>query len=287
MCTAVSLPKGDHYFGRTLDHDCSYGEEVVVTPRHFPLPSPHGETLTHHLAFMGMAAVVDGYPLYYDGVNEQGLCMAGLRFVPHAVYASPAEDKENVAVFAFLPRVLGTCHTVAQARALLARIRLVDTPFREDLPAAPLHWLIADDREAITVEATREGLAVYDNPQRVLTNAPPFPQQPKEASLEEPFSSPSRFSRAAYALKTARPGEGEREQVSTLFHILGTVARPRCESGQHTLYTACINARRGIYYYRTYRSHPVTAVSLHRGNPEGDTLTRYPPAVVEAPRWQN
>lgn len=287
MCTAISDPRGDHYFGRTLDHDSSYGEEVVVTPRRFPLPSRHGETLTRHHAFVGMAAVVDGYPLYYDGVNEQGLCMAGLRFAPDARYETPASGAENVAVFELLPRVLGTCGTVAEARALLERIRLVDTPFREDLPAAPLHWLIADGQQAVTVEATAQGLTLYDNPARVLTNAPAFPTQPAGACVEEPFSSQSRFSRAAYARRTACFGDTERDCVSTVFHMLGTVARPRDGQGHHTLYTACMNARRGIYYYRTYLSHPVTAVSLHRGDPTGERLARYPLIRAELLRWQN
>ena len=34
MCTAISYKAKDFYFGRTLDYECSYGEEVVITPRH-------------------------------------------------------------------------------------------------------------------------------------------------------------------------------------------------------------------------------------------------------------
>ncbi|MDE5856393.1 MAG: linear amide C-N hydrolase, partial [Anaeroplasmataceae bacterium] len=33
MCTAVSYKTKDFYFGRTLDYDYSYHEEVVITPR--------------------------------------------------------------------------------------------------------------------------------------------------------------------------------------------------------------------------------------------------------------
>ena len=45
------------------------------------------------------------------------------------------------------------------------------------MPAASLHWIIADANEAITVESTESGLHVYDNPVGVLTNNPPFEQQ--------------------------------------------------------------------------------------------------------------
>ena len=29
MCTAVTFKSGDFYFGRTLDNDFSYGEEIA------------------------------------------------------------------------------------------------------------------------------------------------------------------------------------------------------------------------------------------------------------------
>ena len=34
----------------------------------------------NHYAMIGMAHVLDDYPLYYDAVNEKGLGMAGLKF---------------------------------------------------------------------------------------------------------------------------------------------------------------------------------------------------------------
>ena len=37
MCTAISFSSNDHYFGRNLDLDRTYGEEVTVMPRKFPL----------------------------------------------------------------------------------------------------------------------------------------------------------------------------------------------------------------------------------------------------------
>ena len=39
-----------------------------------------------HFAIMGMGIINNNYPLYYDGVNEYGLCMAGLNFPDNAVY---------------------------------------------------------------------------------------------------------------------------------------------------------------------------------------------------------
>ena len=33
MCTAATYKTKDFYFGRTLDYEFSYGDEIVVTPR--------------------------------------------------------------------------------------------------------------------------------------------------------------------------------------------------------------------------------------------------------------
>lgn len=38
MCTAATYKTKDFYFGRTLDYEFSYGEEVVITPRNEPFP---------------------------------------------------------------------------------------------------------------------------------------------------------------------------------------------------------------------------------------------------------
>ena len=86
MCTAITYQTKDHYFGRNLDLDYVYQETVTITPRRYPLRFRQMGTLDRHYAMIGMAHVADGYPLYYDAVNEKGLCMAGLNFVGNAVY---------------------------------------------------------------------------------------------------------------------------------------------------------------------------------------------------------
>ncbi len=324
MCTAAAYQADSFYFGRTLDHDVSYGEAVVITPRAFPLPFCTAGMCEHHYAIIGMASVQAGYPLYYDAANEKGLAMAGLNFPGNACYGSPAPGGDNIAQFEFLPWLLCQCATLAEARTLLARIHLTDTPFSPALPAAPLHWLIADKTGAITVEAVREGLRIYDNPVGVLTNNPPFPMQmhnlsrylslsPKppvnrfapELSLQADslgmgalglpgdLSSQSRFVRAAFTKLHACPGASESENVGQFFHILGTVAQTRgcCElaDGRYetTRYTACCNASRGIYYYTTYGNRQITAVDLHRENLDGAALVQYPLIDTEQIHLQN
>ena len=177
MCTAATYRSKDFYMGRTLDYEFSYGEQITITPREFPFEFRHDGRLEKHYAMIGMAHVAAGYPLYYDAVNEKGLGMAGLNFVGNAHYSEPVSGRRNVAQFEFIPWVLSQCADLAQARSLLAQMNLVGTPFSGQLPAAQLHWIIADRTGAITVESVADGLKIYDNPVGVLTNNPPFDTQ--------------------------------------------------------------------------------------------------------------
>ena len=312
MCTAVTYKTRDFYFGRTLDYDFSYGEEVTVMPRKFPLKLRHLGTLESHYAVIGMAHVAQGYPLYYDAVNEEGLAMAGLNFVGNACYNEAAPGKQNVSQYEFIPWILSRCASVAEARELLSQMNLTGDAFSPSMPPAQLHWIIADRCEAITVESVREGLRIYDNPVGVLTNNPPFPEQMLHLSdfmylspdqpenrlgaqlglkcysrgmgalgLPGDLSSRSRFVRTAFVKLNSVSGTAETESVSQFFHILGAVEQPRgcCHMGdgkyEISIYTACCNADKGIYYYKTYDNHQITAVDMHRCDLEGSTLARY------------
>ena len=110
MCTAATYKTKDFYFGRTLDYEFSYGNEIAITPRNYPFHFRHSDrVLDKHYAIIGMAHISDSYPLYYDAINEKGLGMAGLNFVGNAAYANPVSDKENVAQFEFIPWILSQC----------------------------------------------------------------------------------------------------------------------------------------------------------------------------------
>lgn len=324
MCTAATYRTKDFYFGRTLDYEFSYGEEITVTPRNYPFSFRYLPEKREHYAIIGMAHVEEDYPLYYDAVNEKGLGMAGLNFVGNAVYGEVREGKENVAVFELIPYILSQCENTEEARELLGKIQITDTRFKEQLPNGRLHWIIADEKEAITVESGTEGLKIYENAPGVLTNNPPFPmqmfqlnnymqlssRQPEnlfsdQLSLETysrgmgalglpgDLSSASRFVRVAFTKLHARSGEGEADSVGQFFHILGSVEQTRgcceLENGKYeiTIYTSCCNATKGIYYYTTYTNRQITAVDMHREKLDGTELIRYPMLEEEQIRLQN
>ena len=87
MCTAATYQTKDFYFGRNLDYEFGYGETVTFTPRRYPFQLNGLGVLDQHYAILGMACVQNNYPLYYDAINEKGLCIAGLNFVGNACIA--------------------------------------------------------------------------------------------------------------------------------------------------------------------------------------------------------
>jgi len=313
MCTAATYRTDDFYMGRTLDYEFSYGEEITVMPRNFPLSFRHGGGTDRHYAIIGMAHVADGYPMFYDAVNEKGLGMAGLNFAASARYSEPEDGKQNVAQFEFISWVLSQFASLGQARSAIEKINLVGTTYDSRYPAAKMHWIIADKSGAITVEPTEGGLKIYDNAPGVLTNEPPFdmqlfnlnnymrlsPKQPENSfsaalnlgtysrgmgglGLPGDLSSMSRFVRAAFTKLNSLSGSDEAESVGQFFHILGSVEQVRgcCEVAQDkyeiTIYTSCFNADKGVYYYTTYNNRRITAVDMHRENLDSDSLARYP-----------
>ena len=324
MCTAATYKTKDFYFGRTLDYEFSYGDEVVVAPRRFPFHFRYMGMTESHYAIIGMAYVAGGCPLFYDAINEKGLGMAGLNFVGNADYTEPVSGKDNVAQFEFIPWILSQCASVQEARALIERLNITNTPFSAELPVAELHWIIADRDGAITVESMKDGIRIYDNPVGVMTNNPPFEKQMfnlnnyRHVSSKTPqntfggglpldtysrgmggmglpgdLSSQSRFVRVAFTKMNSVSGESEAESVSQFFHILGSVDQQRgcCDVGEKeyeiTLYTSCCNTDKGIYYYTTYENHQITAVDMHREDLDGRELVRYPLVLGEQINWQN
>lgn len=313
MCTAATYYSKDHYFGRNLDLEFSYNETVTIMPRNHQLQMRHTADLDSHYALIGMAYVIDDYPLYYDAINEKGLGMAGLNFPDNADYKDIAEGKDNITPFEFIPWILGQCASVTEARLLLDKINLINENFSDHLPLSPLHWMISDKTESIVVEQTKAGLRIFDNPVGVMTNNPTFDIQLFElnkymALTAEPaqntfaagvslnqysrgmgaiglpgdLSSTSRFVKAAFTRMNSISGESELESVSQFFHILGSVDQQRgCvhlggDAYEITIYTSCCNLDKGIYYYNTYENHQITAVDMHKTNLDGTELSTYP-----------
>lgn len=325
MCTSILYTAGDHYFGRNLDLEVSFGQEVVVTPRDYPFHFRQMPTIDHHYAITGVALVQDNYPLYFDGANEEGLGMAGLNFDGPAHFFPVQDGKDNVSPFEFIPYVLSQCKDVAEAKKLLTNLSLVDINFSDQLQLSPLHWLIGDrSGKAIVVESTATGLHVYDNPTRVLTNNPEFPAQLlnlanyQEVSPADPtnqlapdidlkvnsrglgshmlpggMDSTSRFVKECFTLHHAPTSQDEAVNVTNYFHCLHAVEQQKGldevapQTFEYTIYSDCVNLTTGTLYYTTYDNNQVNAVAMRNVNLNSAELKTYPLIAKQTIKFQN
>ena len=289
MCTAINETNGLHLFGRTLDLEYSLGEEVVISPRRFEFDFLHEGKSYSHYAIIGTAHISGGVPLYYDAMNEKGLCAAALRFPALAQYREKVVGKRNLASFELISWILCNFDSAKAAREALCDVNITPESFSDALSSTPLHWIIGDRHGSFIIESVAEGLKIYDGDCGVLTNAPDFPTQcrllEKHGDGGEPIlgdlSSNSRFIRAVHAKSFTLPAEKKTAAISRFFHIMGTVNQPhglfRADERQlRTVYTSCMDTERLVYYFTTYDCRKIRAVRMKNAHLDLDTLTSFP-----------
>lgn len=293
MCTGVRFTddQGNFYFGRNLDWCENYGQGFVITPTGAKVPSPYLGTMPMKYPVIGISIVVDDAPLYLDCANNAGLGVAGLNFPGYAHFASgPVEGTTNLAVYEFPLWLCANFKSTDEVKEALKNVTLVKKPINDQYPVAMLHWFVCDKEKSIVVEATKNGIEVYDDELDVLTNQPGYPWHrenvrnylslsnayPQEVitwtranlvpfssgsmmqGLPGAFDPASRFVRAAYLNAHYPAKEGEVANVTRLFHTLEGVAM--CEGGsymsnnqfEYTLYSDCYSMASGTYYYNSY-----------------------------------
>ena len=323
MCTAICCDMGHCYFGRNLDLEYNYTETVTITPRNFTFEFENDDVMKRHYAMIVIEYVADGYPLYYDAVNEKGVAMAGLSFDGFAYYNKPCVEKNNIASYELIPYILCCCGDMCQVIDIVNNLNITDAAFSQKLPPSPLHWIVSYKGESMVIEQTEWGFNIYDNPIGVLTNNPEFPyhmqslnnymslspSNPKNnfgyealnvyskgmgaIGLPGDNSSNSRFVRAAFTKCNSVSCDSEESKIGRFFHMLDSVAQvkgtTRVEEEQYeiTVYSSCCNCDRGIYYYTTYENRQISAVDMYRESLEGTELISYPIYGEENVRFIN
>ena len=231
------------------------------------------------------------HPLCHDRYGLRGGALSFLR-----------RSGRGIASYALIAFVLGQCAALSEAKALLETIFITNQSYAPDLPAAPLHWMIADQTGALVLEQQVDGLHLYENPTGVLTNNPPFPFQmehlrqylhltPKTVEntfaktlsltpfgqgfgaigLPGDWSPASRFVKTVFLLQNSLWGQTEAEIVTQAFHVLNQVSMVRGSvltaegKADQTLYSCLFNATKGIYYYTTYENRQISTISLWDG----------------------
>ncbi len=312
MCTSISWNNKDFYIGRNMDISFDFERKIVIVPRNYPFTFKDMPTIENHHAIMGAAMVANNYPLFAEAVNEKGLYMAGLNFPDMAVFQKSRKSKNNVTANEFIPYILCKAKNTKEAAKLLKQINVTDKVFAPNLPIPSLHFIISDKNSSLVVECTKTGMHIYENQTGVMTNNPSFDMQlhnlnnymhlsnksPENTMTQEielknycmglgalglpgDFSSQSRFVKAYFLKANAAAEKDETASVAQMFHMLGAVAMVRGSvlDGKEydiTVYSCCINADKGIYYYKTYQCSALSAVNMHNEDLTRDELIVYP-----------
>lgn len=191
MCTALLMNKGKNaVFGRNMDMEYEWGQQVVAVPRKFSWPMRFGKALKQKYAMIGMAMPFkdpengnQDYPLYAEAANEKGLACAGLNFPRNAFYPEPGTTKATkgklveITPFEVVQWVLANFETTAQVKEFFAKntVAIVNKPICKGLDVATLHFIVSDKSgESFVFEPTKDGIKTYDNPLGVMTNNPTF-----------------------------------------------------------------------------------------------------------------
>ena len=242
--------------GRNFDY------EVSLKEKSFKYDNPNGYDM------IGMVTgLVKDYPLFYDAMNEYGLCMGGLAFDGNAFYFIHTKDFKNVEYvkpYNFIIEVLGSCKTVKDVKDNLVERLMVNIPFSKEFPNSDLHWFVCDKEQSIVIESTKSGLNIYDNPFDVMTNNPPFDEILKYKSrgtvtkgLTGDYTSQGRFDRLCYLKDCCIGKELPCNDIQQTFHLLASVeqsygATPVKDKYEYTMYSVVYNMENLSMYVRSY-----------------------------------
>ena len=265
-CTGGALiaKDGSVAVGRTLEFGQPLDSVLAIWPAgsEFTGLTPTGANglkWKSKYGFVGPTAATN-YDMLIDGLNDQGLNVGLFYFPGYAQYpeATPENSAKGLAPAQIAAWILGNCATVAEVKERIGEVVMLPVVLDLIGIVPDLHIKVQDPTGAcITIEPRGGELKVYDNPVRVLTNAPEFPWHLTNlnsylnisAGLPEgrkigdltlspfgmgagalglpgDFSPPSRFVRMAFFLQTAEPQDSSGQAVATMFHFLNNFDIP-------------------------------------------------------------
>lgn len=297
MCTAL---KYKHIMGRNFDYEISYGEEFTIIPSH-----QYG----NEYSIMGICTMYTDangiYPLLYDGMNEKGLCMAGLAFEGNAYYVNPDnfeewKGKRGISVYNFIFKILSACESVNEVELYIDNIILIDKQISSQYPNSDMHWFVCDQDRSIVIEQTKEGLKWYNAQTDVLTNNPVYPEQLKKylsnknligkfkasyhtrgnetEGLNGSYTSSGRFQRVSYLKEKAESLDDKFDATNQTLHLLSSVeqiygATPVNDSFEYTIYSIAYDMKNLCVSIKTYDNHRIHFISLK--DIESNVLKRF------------
>jgi len=265
-CTGGALiaKDGGVAVGRTLEFGQALDSVLAVWPAGSEFTGTtstgaNGLKWKSKYGFVGPTAATN-HDMLIDGLNDQGLNVGLFYFPGYAQYseATPENSAKGMAPAQVTAWILSNCATVAEVKEKIGDIALLPVVLDLIGIVPDLHIKVQDPTGAcITIEPRDGELKFYDNPVRVLTNAPEFPWHLTNLNtyvtvsadypagknigdlklapfgmgagafgLPGDFSPPSRFVRMAFFLQAAEPQETIGHAVATMFHFLNNFDIP-------------------------------------------------------------
>ncbi|EQC37791.1 hypothetical protein SDRG_04815 [Saprolegnia diclina VS20] len=239
---------------RTMDFTLDLNAHLEIVPRGTRLREPPARDCANCSSYAwdsiyGFVSVnAYGANVATDGLNEAGLSAAWL-WLDATSYRTADPTNPRPVVTSVVSHLLGTCASVDDVRAKLATVQMAEidpallTMFAPGTPVAsyPLHVAVHDaSGRSLVLEILNQTLHIYDNPNGVLTNDPPLPDQlaalANATSLPSGYGSTERFVRLsmlnrhrdrAYDPSTSYgAASSEQAAVASAAHFLGTVQVP-------------------------------------------------------------
>ncbi len=309
MCTSISIisKKNEVIFGRNMDFSHEIDPEIYIFPRNYEwMNSFRNYTINNTYKFIGTGQNI-GKVTLADGVNENGLGIGALYFKGFAHFDTFSNSKSKriqIASIELVNYLLGNCMDVEDVINTVYNIDIIGIEDIITNSVAPLHWIVIDKvGRCITIEITKKGLEIFDNPLKVLANSPNFewqmtnlrnyinlsPEQLQKAKWENieltPFgeaagtfgipgdyTSPSRFVRAAFLKSHVLLPKSNNETVNMCFNILKSVTIPKgvviTNRGtyDYTQYTVFMNVNTGDYYFNTHDNNQILKANINDSN---------------------
>ncbi|MCL5261474.1 MAG: choloylglycine hydrolase family protein [Gammaproteobacteria bacterium] len=184
-CTSFILKAkdGSPIYGRSMEWGLSdFKSNLVVVPRNYSnaailIGGKKGMRWKSKYGFVGINAF--NLPFYMDGMNETGLTVGNLFLPDLAKFQSFKAGVESSTINSadLVSYILGQFSNVAEIKAALPKIRVVDNPDITKTFGAPvvLHFVVNDSTgSSIVIEYVAGKLNIYDNKVGIMTNAPAY-----------------------------------------------------------------------------------------------------------------
>ena len=248
MCTAL---KYKNIMGRNFDYEVSYDENIVKIPR---------QEYGNDYSIIGICTMYKDangvFPLLYDGMNEYGLCMAGLAFEGSADYISVDRWQQQtmktdlgigaeraIPVYRFIFDVLRQCKSVKQALRYIDKSVLIDKQI--------------SSKSKYTANKGLIGRFIPDYHTRGV----------ETELLNGSYTSAGRFQRVSYLKEKLEQSNCRADNVSQGFHLLGSVeqlygATPVNDKFEYTIYSVVYDMSSLIAYIKIYNNLAIQPIFL-------------------------